>query len=72
MFYLYRFLETKGFHPKVAAELYVGDSLAMIREAGVDDLQENPNVQVATNRFSEACKLTWRELAFYVAATWQP
>ena len=30
----------------VAAELYVGDSLAMIREA---------------------CKLTWRELAFYVA-----
>lgn len=31
-----------SFHPKVAAELYVGDSLAMIREAGVDDLQEQP------------------------------
>ena len=33
------FLETQGRIPsKVAAELYVGDSLAMIREAGVDDL----------------------------------
>ena len=35
----------------MAAELYVGDSLAMIREAGVDDLQENPNAASCTNRF---------------------
>lgn len=46
------FLETQGRIPsKVAAELYVGDSLAMIREAGVDDLQENPNAASCTNRF---------------------
>lgn len=50
--YQCRFLETQGRIPsKVAAELYVGDSLAMIREAGVEDLQENPLVQVAPTDF---------------------
>ena len=34
--------------------------------------KKTPTLQVAPTDFWEACKLTWRELAFYVAATWRP
>ncbi len=67
-------LGTQGRIPsKVAAELYVGDSLAMIREAGGWPARNPPNLQcaVAATNIVQACKLTWRELAFYVAATWR-
>ena len=42
-----RCLETQGFIPsKVAAELYVGDSLAMIREAGGMTCKKTPRCKL--------------------------